>query len=321
MENNRALKAKRVFSLLPFTFSLFGGSLYSNFIFRRFLMKKQRKSGFLALIGLAAVASLFTVCKVHGSGGDYKGGDGEQVKVWKVTFDTAGGVPEPQPNPETVADGEAIGKLPDGPEKPPATFDGWYLGDTQFAASTPVTGDITLLAKWHEAPPGSVCVTFNGDGGEPGIVNRDVSEGGTVSPLLADPTRTGYTFDGWYTQTNGGGTPFTTGTAVPEAITVYARWTAVEYTVAYDGNGQTSFDDTVPAGLTATIGTTIALEEPGAMVKTGYAFAGWNKDDADTGAFYADGAFYTMGAAGVTFYCSCSQPIGHPAHTGWTIPD
>jgi hypothetical protein len=44
------------------------GSLYSNFIFRRFLMKKQKKLGFLALIGFVAVASLFTVCKVTGSG-------------------------------------------------------------------------------------------------------------------------------------------------------------------------------------------------------------------------------------------------------------
>jgi hypothetical protein len=74
-------------------------------------MKKQKKLGFLALIGLAVVAvATFTVCKARGSGGDYQGAG--PVVVWKVTFDTDGGEPAPVPNPAAVVDGETIGELP-----------------------------------------------------------------------------------------------------------------------------------------------------------------------------------------------------------------
>jgi hypothetical protein len=120
-------------------------------------MKKQRKSGFLALIGLVAVARcvsnanfetksrchraarllglmvamsfllLFTVCKASGAGTGT--GTGEQMD-WKVTFDTAGGMPEPEPNPVTVAHGETIGRMPaPEPAKDGFIFGGWLLED------------------------------------------------------------------------------------------------------------------------------------------------------------------------------------------------
>jgi uncharacterized repeat protein (TIGR02543 family) len=38
------------------------------------------------------------------------------------------------------------------------------------------------------------------------------------------PTRTNYTFGGWYTQQNGGGTGFTASTTVTGNMTVYAKW-------------------------------------------------------------------------------------------------
>ena len=49
----------------------------------------------------------------------------------------------------------------------------------------------------------------------------------TVGTLPTAPTRTGYTFGGWYTAINGGGTAFTASTAVSGSITVYAKWTDV----------------------------------------------------------------------------------------------
>ena len=38
------------------------------------------------------------------------------------------------------------------------------------------------------------------------------------------PTRNGYTFDGWYTERNGGGVEFTAASMVNANITVYAKW-------------------------------------------------------------------------------------------------
>jgi hypothetical protein len=126
-------------------------------------MKKQRKLGFLALIGLVAVASIFTVCKASGAGT----GTGEQMD-WKVTFDTAGGVPEPETNPVTVAHGETIGRMPSPePAKDGFIFGGWFLENTPFYPATRITRDITLRANWiSPAEENRFHVIFDGDGGD-----------------------------------------------------------------------------------------------------------------------------------------------------------
>jgi uncharacterized repeat protein (TIGR02543 family) len=72
-------------------------------------------------------------------------------------------------------------------------------------------------------------VTFNNSGGNTQANPQQktvTSPATTVGSLPAAPSRTGYTFDGWYTQNNGGGTAFTGGTPVSQNITVYARWKA-----------------------------------------------------------------------------------------------
>jgi len=56
---------------------------------------------------------------------------------------------------------------------------------------------------------------------------QQVVSGGTVGTLPANPTRSGYTFGGWYTAVSGGGTAFTASTTVTASLTVYAKWTAV----------------------------------------------------------------------------------------------
>jgi uncharacterized repeat protein (TIGR02543 family) len=56
----------------------------------------------------------------------------------------------------------------------------------------------------------------------------------TVGTLPTEPTRSGYTFGGWYTSTSGGGTQFTASTTVAADITVYAKWTAISTTFSQD---------------------------------------------------------------------------------------
>jgi uncharacterized repeat protein (TIGR02543 family) len=187
------------------------------------------------ILALVAAAGLFTVCKVTGAGGDYQGAG--QVAVWKVTFDTVGGEPEPEPNPAAVVDGKTIDGMPElDPEKNGWTFGGWYLGDVQFDPATPVTKNITLRAKWiGAAEPGRYHITFDGDGGSPATyIRENVVDGGTVSPLPG-VTRAGYTFGGWWTEKNGLGTPFTASTLISEAITLYAKWTIRQYTITFKG--------------------------------------------------------------------------------------
>jgi uncharacterized repeat protein (TIGR02543 family) len=68
-----------------------------------------------------------------------------------------------------------------------------------------------------------VTVTFDADGGAPATSSAPTFNGGTVS-LPANPVKSGYTFGGWYTAKNGGGTAFTGTTPVTADLTVYARW-------------------------------------------------------------------------------------------------
>jgi hypothetical protein len=72
--------------------------------------------------------------------------------------------------------------------------------------------------------------------------------------------------------------------------------------VTYDGNGSTGGNapsDVTPhaQGVTVTV-----LGNTGTLVRTGYAFAGWNTKADGTGNSYAANATFTMGAADVTFY-------------------
>ena len=53
---------------------------------------------------------------------------------------------------------------------------------------------------------------------------------------LAVPTRAGYTFGGWFTEENGGGTQITEDTLMQEAsLTVYSKWTQDDIVVDADG--------------------------------------------------------------------------------------
>jgi len=79
---------------------------------------------------------------------------------------------------------------------------------------------------------------------------------------------------------------------------------APTYSVTYDGNGNTGGG--VPTD-TATYGagqTVTVLGNTGTVVKTGYAFTGWNSAADGTGTTYAQSQTFTMGSANVTLYAA-----------------
>ena len=121
---------------------------------------------------------------------------------------------------------------------------------------------------------------------------------------LPTPTRTGYTFDGWYTSD---GTKVSQ-TFTPTAATkLTAHWTPITYTVSYNGNGATSGETAssshtydVAKALTANgfkreFTVTFDYNYSGATATTATAvsnFNGWAKTE--TGAAeYSDGASVT----------------------------
>ena len=150
----------------------------------------------------------------------------DSVTTYTVTFDANGH--GTAPTAQTVESGKTATK----PADPTATgwiFGGWYQDKTcnvAFDFSTPITGAITLYAKWTKnggETPTYYTVTFdaNGHGTAPAAQNV---ESGKTATKPADPTETGWTFGGWYTEaacTNA----FDFSTPITGAITLYAKWT------------------------------------------------------------------------------------------------
>ena len=69
-------------------------------------------------------------------------------------------------------------------------------------------------------------VTFNTDGGTD-VAPQTLDHGGKATKP-ANPTKTGYTFAGWYTEAD---TEFNFNTPIESATTLYAKWNANQYTI------------------------------------------------------------------------------------------
>jgi uncharacterized repeat protein (TIGR02543 family) len=89
--------------------------------------------------------------------------------------------------------------------------------------------------------------------------------------------------------------------------TLYAQWNS---TITYNGNGQTSASSTVPAPTIAkgTAGNT-TLANAGTMVRTGFAFAGWNTQADGLGTNYASGLTTYASRGNITLYARWTATI------------
>ena len=103
----------------------------------------------------------------------------------------------------------------------------------------------------------------------------------TNSDLQAlTPTREGYTFGGWYADKDCTGERVTTITDLTDTTaTLYAKWTANEYTVTLNTDGGTIAEGQNISSYTYGIGATL----PTSVTREGYTFAGWYEKEDFTG--------------------------------------
>ncbi len=197
------------------------------------------------------------------------------TEEYTVTFNSYGGTPVP---PAQEVEYGLTATKPDDPTLKGYTFAFWYLGDdeqnaTAYDFNTPVTENITLTAKWNI---NKYTVTFNSYGGTPVPPAQEVEYGLTATEPATAPTKTGYTFDGWYL----GDEKYDFSDAVEQNITLYANWKKNIYTVTYtdgvdgeevfaDQTYRVPFEDTTPAFK-------------GTKTRDGYVFDGWKPAFSDT---------------------------------------
>ncbi len=132
-------------------------------------------------------------------------------------------------------------------------------------------------------------VTFNIDGNTSEV--KTVTEEDLI-PEPANPTKQGYTFDGWYdAETGGTKWDFTTGQKPANDLMLYAHFSVNSYQVNFDIDGAVMNEAVVYDTL---------LNEPTAPTKQGYTFDGWY--DAETGGNKWDFKTMKMPANDVTLY-------------------
>ncbi|MBR3785453.1 MAG: InlB B-repeat-containing protein [Firmicutes bacterium] len=164
--------------------------------------------------------------------------------------------------------------LPKTATKTGYNFGGWYTNSGltgQSVTSIPKdsTGDKVFYAKFD---PKTYDVYFDSKGGTE-VANQVVSYGKTAT-APTNPTRAGYTFDGWTTSSSGSGTSFNFSTTITSNITLYAKWKANGYSITYK-DGSTTMTGLSPTSYTVEAATTLPT-----AAKTGYTFLGWY-DNAD----------------------------------------
>ena len=165
-----------------------------------------------------------------------------------------------------------------------------------------INGTLTFYAVWTIQ---QYTVTFNANGGSVSPSSSTVNAGSSVT--LPTPSRTGYTFDGWYTASSGGtylGSGGSTYTPT-SSVTIYARWTVQQYTITWNANGGSG-------GGTTTQNAGSAHTAPAAPTRSGYTFNGWyNTPSGDYLYRVLAGGTFTPDRT-MTFYARWTQNIQVP---------
>ena len=200
-------------------------------------------------------------------------------KTYKVTLNPNGGsIREENITSYTYGEGAT---LPTDVRRRNYAFEGWYeniegTGNRVRTITTTDTGDKTYYAKWKK---GAYTITLNTNGGT--INSGDVTsyEYGEGATLPTDVTKPGYTFKGWYENSDLIGPMIT---VISKTDTgekkYYAKWEATVYSIKLNLNGGTIIEGNVQ---TYTPGQEITL--PTKVEKEGYIFEGWYKNSNFTG--------------------------------------
>lgn len=201
----------------------------------------------------------------------------DNSKVW-AKYDLNGGTGASACTQTLVTKDAPFNLCSETPTKDGYTFNGWSDGTKTYAAGAEViiSKTTTFYATWKA---NTVTITWDLNYADsPEAATSEYVYDGDEIEMPADPTRTGYTFTGWYTTSTGG----TEITEVGEEnkptsdVTYYAHWLEL-YTVTYMASGQVY----VKQEYKYLSGDKLQLPENDPTAANfacdGYLFEGWSK--------------------------------------------
>ena len=194
-----------------------------------------------------------------------------QANINAIYFDANGGVGTMIP--ETATTGSTITLPANAFYRDGYQFAGWSLAPgassvyaDQAAYSMGAQVSVTLYAVWTQT---KFTVQYNLDGGINSTANPYGYNSEAATVILSNPTKTGNTFAGWYTDAafQNQITEITNGSTGD--LVLYAKWIKNVYTVTFDYNGGTGSVSTNDVTYSEAYGT---LPE---ATRKGYTFLGW----------------------------------------------
>jgi uncharacterized repeat protein (TIGR02543 family) len=173
------------------------------------------------------------------------------------------------------------------------------------------------------APVGTTStITFDANGGSGAMASETEPYDTTATLTLNTFTYTGYTFNDWNTEANGGGTNFTNGELVKfdGSATFYAQWTVSALTTAtitFNANGGTGMMAPETENLNGSVAVTTNT-----FTRTGYTFSSWNTNANGGGTSFTNGQLVQF-TASATFYAQWTAvpvtvPFSGQASSNWS---
>lgn len=164
-----------------------------------------------------------------------------------------------------------------------------YNSSNQTTSITMPTEDVTIMANGARTA-NTYTVEFNSNTGEGQMASQsftyDVSQNLTASTF----TKTGYTFAGWNTSSDGTGTNYSDEqnvsnltTTANGTVTLYALWAPNEYYIIFNSNGGTGTMQNQ-----AILYDELERLTENRFTKLGYTFTGWNTQADGQGDNYAN---------------------------------
>ncbi len=210
------------------------------------------------------------------------------INSYLITFDTNGGSSVQSMRKDYAS---AINS-PNDPIREGYTFDGWYSDSdltTSYVFDTMPSHDVQLYAKWSI---NSYLITFDTNGGSSVQSMRKDYASAINSPN--DPIREGYTFDGWYSDSDLT-TSYVFDTMPSHDVQLYAKWSINSYLITFDTNGGSSVQSMRKDYASA-------INSPNDPIREGYTFDGWYSDSDLTTSYVFD----TMPSHDVKLYAKWS---------------